>query len=106
MPLSSPHLQRLRVRAGVKPGRFAELVETARSHYSNVEHGRKVGSPELFGRCAVHLSRLLDAAIDPSDLIGCGTEMSEATVSRLAAALGWTREEVLAGQREHDPSAA
>jgi hypothetical protein len=90
----------------VKPGKFAELVETARSHYSNVEHGRKVGSPELFGRCAANLSRLLGTAIDPSDLIECSTELSEATVNRMAAALGWTREQVLAGQRNSDTSAA
>lgn len=69
MPLSSPNLQRLRIRSGVKPGRFAEMVGAARSHYSNVEHGRKVGSPELFGRCASTLSRLLDRAIDPEDLM-------------------------------------
>lgn len=69
MPLSSPNLQRLRIRTGVKPGRFAQMVGAARSHYSNVEYGRKVGSPELFGRCAATLSRLLDMSVEPEELM-------------------------------------
>lgn len=69
MPLSSPNLQRLRLRSGVKPGRFAEMVEAARSHYSNVEHRRVVGSRELFERCASTLGSLLGVPVDPDDLI-------------------------------------
>lgn len=69
MPLSSPNLRSLRIRSGVKPGAFAEMVGAARSHYSNMEHGRVVGSPELFGRCATVLTRLLSERVEVDDLM-------------------------------------
>lgn len=69
MPQSLPSLQRLRRRARVKPGQFAEMVGASRSHYSNVEYGRKVGSPELFESCAAVLSDLLGEPISAEDLM-------------------------------------
>lgn len=69
MPFSSPNLRRLRVRSGVKPGRFAEMVQASRSHYLNVERERVVGSPELFGRCATKLTELLGDRVETDELI-------------------------------------
>lgn len=64
MPFSTPNLQRLRRRSRIKPGQFAEFVGASRSHYSNVEYGRKVGSPELFEQCAAVLSKALGENVD------------------------------------------
>lgn len=77
MPLSSPNLRRLRIRSGVKPGTFAEMVGAARSHYSNMEHGRVVGSPELFGRCATVLTRLLSERVEVDELMASTSEPDE-----------------------------
>lgn len=69
MPKASSELRRLRLRAGVKSGQWAERVRINRNHYVNVESGRKVGSPELFGRCALALTELLGETVETDDLI-------------------------------------
>jgi DNA-binding XRE family transcriptional regulator len=69
MPFASPELRRLRLRAGVKSGQWADRVRINRNHYVNVESGRKVGSPELFGRCALALTELLGETVETDDLI-------------------------------------
>lgn len=69
MPLARPTLLSLRLKAGIKTGRFARLVEASRNHYSNVEHRRKPGSHELFARCARVLSEKLDQELDANALM-------------------------------------
>lgn len=69
MPLARSTLHSLRLKAGIKAGRFARLVEASRNHYSNVERGRKPGSRELFARCARVLAAELAETIDASFLM-------------------------------------
>lgn len=69
MPLADPTLRRLRIRTGIKPGRWAELVDMHRTAYTAVESGRRPGSAELFSRCAAQLTDLLGEEIEPEDLM-------------------------------------
>lgn len=69
MPYASPNLRQLRVRAGIKPGRWAEQVQMSRGAYSLVENGHRSASEELFGRCAARLTDLLGETVETDDLI-------------------------------------
>lgn len=72
MPLATPELLRLRLETGIKPGEWAARVKAARSHYSNVERQRVVGSPELFNRCASELTQELGRTVRADDLMDAG----------------------------------
>ena len=67
-----PLLRHLRQRTSIKPGPWADLLEYDRSAWSNVEHGHRPASPEVFARCAALLTEHLGASVDPDDLMDAG----------------------------------
>lgn len=69
MPHASPTLRQLRVRAGIKPGPWAEKVQMHRAAYSLVENGHRSASPEFFARCATRLTEVLGVDVEPEHLI-------------------------------------
>lgn len=108
MPLASPALRRLRIRAGVKSGLWAERVQINRNHYVNVEGGHKPGSQELFARCASALTELLGERVEPDQLIAdagdSAAERASTEATETASTTEATDATATSGERERAAS--